>query len=193
MLHQLTTIVADSLQHAVKHDTIIIHDTVHATDTVRVLVHEGGLSVQAWLGIVLAALPIAGGAGWKLRGLLVERRHAHQRINTEASSLHRELQASTGNGPQKNQASVWTQQCQRGFDIEEARFNQLMELALNSSKEVRHLIGKERQRFLDAAIVVNESLVGAWDTAKAQAADQVYREFQRCLQGLSKVIDLTHE
>ena len=68
-----------------------------------------------------------------------------------------------------------------------------MELALNSSKEVRHLIGKERQRFLDAAIVVNESLVGAWDTAKAQAADQVYREFQRCLQGLSKVIDLTHE
>src|SRR5712691_5687850 len=51
---------------------------------------------------------------------------------------------------------------------------------------LRRLIAEERHRFLNAANVVNESLVGMWDGARARAADQVYRDSQRCLEGLSR-------
>jgi len=187
------SVVADTLQHAVRHDTVLVHDTVRVTDTVRVLVRDGGLSVQAWLGIVLAALPIAGGTGWKLRGLLIERRHAHQRINAEAVLLHRELKAGLGQGPEEDQYGVWAEKCQRGFDLEQERFTRLLDLALNASREVRRLVREERQRFLDAANVVNESLVGMWDANRSEAMKGVCRELQKCVSGLSKVIDMTNE
>ncbi|HEV2751247.1 MAG TPA: hypothetical protein VGV12_12060 [Gemmatimonadales bacterium] len=185
-------VAADTLQHAVKHDTVIVHDTVRVVDTVRVLVNEGESGWVA-IGAIVAVASAVGAGVWKLIGFWRQRQQAHQRINAEAFSLHRELEASIGTGPEKDQASIWTQACQRGFDSQEERFDRLTEYALQASKEVRHLIRDERHRFLNAAKVVNESLVGAWSGNKAKAADGVYRELQACLTGLSKVIEKTRE
>jgi len=185
--------VVDALQHAVKHDTVLVHDRIRVVDTLRVLVHEGGASLLALVATIAAVASAVGAGVWKLAGVWLLRHQAHLRINAEAISLRRELQASIGDGPAKNLASVWAQACQRGFDIEEERFDRLTELALSASKRLRGLIGDERRRFLDAAKVLNESAVGMWDANKAQAMNDVYSELQQCVGGLSKIIDITKE
>src|SRR5690349_19008935 len=114
------------------------------------LVPAVGPSPEAWGGILLTAVGLAGGAGWKLRGVFVGRRQAHLRINAEAVLLRRELRASIGAGPQPGQEGVWARGCQGGFDLAQARFGQLLEFALDASGKVRRLIRAERQRFLDA-------------------------------------------
>src|SRR5437879_9949891 len=98
-LHLLISVVAHALQVVAKHDTVFV------LDTVRVLEREGGISLAAWLGLILTSIGLAGAGGWRLRGVRIGRQHAHLRINAEAFSLRRELQASIGSGPAKDQAS----------------------------------------------------------------------------------------
>jgi hypothetical protein len=165
-------------------------DTLFVTDTIRIAFSPGGIGLEAWIGIGLTAAGLAGGAAWKLLGLLAQTREVHHQINAEALSLRRELAAGV-NGFERQPLLDAALDLQRGFDLEERRFERLTELAGKASRRVRRHLRRERQRFLDAAQLVNNALVGEFDDVNQDAIGAACAEINRCAEELSAVMELT--
>lgn len=117
-------------------------------------------------------------------------RAAHERIYNEAFSLKRELAAGLYE-PRQDRWGVWAQALQRGFDVLEPRFDRLAELGVDAAPKVKKMIRLERERFLDAAQRINESLVGALTEAEYERIRGARRDLLRCLAGVNRILEST--
>lgn len=92
-------------------------------------------------------------------------------------------------GLDKDHVAVWALYCQQHkFDLESERFNKLIDLGVESSRKVKRRIREERKRFLDAAQVINDALVGMFDSVKELAIRRAFQDLQQCATGLDEVM-----